>query len=338
MRIARSGNSWIIDAPAKINLFLEVTGRRPDGFHELDTVMLAVDLNDRLVFSPSTKSELSLELTGSTTTLPSSSAVPTDQRNLVIEALTRVRERLEISAGAHVRLAKSIPIEAGLGGGSSDAAAALVGGQLLWTGNYDHQVACEIASQLGSDINFFLEGAGARGWLARCRGRGELVQPLLLGESDGSGCDDPCIVIAMPPTGCSTAEIFRLLAASPHAPRDPQPLLGALQSGQFDQVPSHFFNRLQAAACQHAPPVGSLLQAGNTILQETCVRGPDSHAVALGAMTGSGAACFWWTPQKHAEHLATKLPKLVSCRVWIARLWSAPSLKTALGAAVGASE
>jgi 4-diphosphocytidyl-2-C-methyl-D-erythritol kinase len=338
LRIARSGKGWIIDAPAKVNLFLEVLGRRPDGFHDLDTIMLAIDLSDRLTFLPRADRQLSLELTASTTTSPGTDTLPTDRRNLVIEALATLRERLGITAGAHVQLAKSIPIEAGLGGGSTDAAAALVGGQLLWSGRYNHTVACEIAAKLGSDVNFFLEGGGAGSWCARCRGRGELVQPLPLGQGDGSIAKDPHMVVAMPPTGCSTAAIFRQLTTSPHTPRDPQPLLEALAGGYFAQVPTHFFNRLQAAACQHAPAVERLLQAGNSVLEQVCAGVPYACAAEPGAMTGSGAASFWWLPQKLAEHLATSLPKLMSCRVWIAKLWSAPELTTAARAAVGASE
>lgn len=338
MRIARSENSWVIDAPAKINLFLEVLGPRPDGFHNLDTVMLAVDLSDRLTFTPGLGSDLTLELIGVEAEPSSSVALPTDRRNLVIRALEKLRERLEIADGADVRLAKSIPIEAGLGGGSSNAAAALVGGQLIWTGHYDHPLACEIASELGSDINFFLEAGSSGNWLARCHGRGELVHPVPLGQCENDAASELRIVIGMPPTGCSTAEIFRRLSASSTPLRNPQPLLDAIARGELLPAASHFFNRLQAAACQNAPQVEQLLLHGNNILQEACASSPGDCTGASGVMTGSGAASFWWLPQKLAEHLATSLPKLVSCRVWIAKLWSAPDLGTATRCSGGASE
>src|SRR5262245_12735243 len=129
----RTDNKRIARAPAKLNLFLEVLGRRDDGFHELETLMVPIHLADQVALAP-----LSAPGDGSLapielyvrTCLPARSRLyepvcPTGSQNLVVRALERLREHSGCRAGAHVELVKRIPIAAGLGGGSSDAAAAL---------------------------------------------------------------------------------------------------------------------------------------------------------------------------------------------------------------------
>jgi 4-diphosphocytidyl-2-C-methyl-D-erythritol kinase len=112
----RSARRLVLRTSAKVNLALEVLGKRPDGYHELSTVMQAVDLFDRLT----------LETAGTITLETSDAALPTDDRNLVVRAARRLREAAGIEAGARIRLEKRIPVAAGLGGGSSDAAATLI--------------------------------------------------------------------------------------------------------------------------------------------------------------------------------------------------------------------
>lgn len=150
-------------APAKINWTLEVLRRRPDGFHEVKTVLQTIDLADSLELETAT--ELALEARGE--------GVPPAEENLAMRAAHLLRERTGYSGGARMRLTKTIPVAAGLGGGSSDAAAALRGLDRLWGLASPHQRLMEWASELGSDVHFFLWGG-----TALAEARGERITPL----------------------------------------------------------------------------------------------------------------------------------------------------------------
>ena len=131
---AAAVDRFVIDAPAKVNLFLNVLGTRPDGYHEIDTVMQTVGLIDTLEFSRRPGDEVTLAVSGRT------EGVPTDGRNLVMKAAELLKSRVRDTAssppteplGAEIRLEKRIPTRAGLGGASSDAASALVGLSRVW--------------------------------------------------------------------------------------------------------------------------------------------------------------------------------------------------------------
>ena len=153
-----------VAAPAKLNLGLEVIGHRDDGFHEIATIFVAIDLYDRLTITPSDD----LELTCNDGALAGSD-------NLALRALQVLREETDHRGGARLELFKRIPAAAGLGGASSDAAAALVAGRDLWQSDVSDFRLHEIASRLGSDVPFFLRGGCAVG-----RGRGEILDPLPL--------------------------------------------------------------------------------------------------------------------------------------------------------------
>src|SRR5687767_7402263 len=152
----------VIDAPAKLNFGLEVIGRRDDGFHEIVSIFVAIDLYDRLTLSSASALELSCteeSLTG--------------EENLALRALHLLRQETNHPGGAAIHLAKRIPAASGLGGASSDAAAALRGGLRLWDRDVSDAKLNEFAAQLGSDVPFFLHGGCA---IARCRG--DCLEPL----------------------------------------------------------------------------------------------------------------------------------------------------------------
>jgi 4-diphosphocytidyl-2-C-methyl-D-erythritol kinase len=158
-------------APAKVNPWLVVRGRRDDGYHELDTGMLAIDLFDEVWARPRREPGLSLALGEG-----ASSDVPADERNLAWRAASAVLESSGAEAGVELRLVKRIPSRAGLGGGSSDAAAAAVAvGAALGLSPSWEERAQQLAG-IGSDCAFFA-AAHASGF-ARCTGRGEQVEPL----------------------------------------------------------------------------------------------------------------------------------------------------------------
>jgi 4-diphosphocytidyl-2-C-methyl-D-erythritol kinase len=157
-------------APAKINWTLEVLGKRPDGYHEVRTIFQTINLYDTLILSPA--DGLSLTVRGARRGFRRDSrAAP--EGNLVYRAARLLQERTGCGRGADIRLHKNIPVAAGLGGGSSDAAAALRGLRELWELPISDDELAGLAASLGSDVPFFL-----RGGAALASGRGEVLRPL----------------------------------------------------------------------------------------------------------------------------------------------------------------
>ncbi len=183
-----------VRVPAKINLHLEVLGRRADGFHELRTLLQSVDLFDEIAAEAAPDGILELEV-------EPSGAVGADDDNLVLKAARSLWEATGVRPGAHLRLRKGIPVGGGLGGGSADAAAVLVLLDRLWGLGLDKGRLGEVAAALGSDVPFFLHGGLALG-----TGRGEEVYELPdLGELG--------LLLALPRVAVSTAEVYRGLDA-----------------------------------------------------------------------------------------------------------------------------
>lgn len=155
---------FTLAAPAKLNLGLEILGKRPDGYHDLATIFLTVDLFDTLDFTPAPNLNVDCSRPGLT-----------GRPNLVQDALRAARTLASTNEGAHINLHKRIPLAAGLGGASSDAAATLIGCQKLWETRFTAEQLHEAAARLGSDVPFLLSGGCAVG-----RGRGERLEPLRL--------------------------------------------------------------------------------------------------------------------------------------------------------------
>nr|YP_002048900.1 Putative 4-diphosphocytidyl -2C-methyl-D- erythritol kinase (CMK) [Paulinella chromatophora]ACB42690.1 Putative 4-diphosphocytidyl -2C-methyl-D- erythritol kinase (CMK) [Paulinella chromatophora] len=154
-----------VSSPAKINLHLEILGRRPDGFHELAMVMQSIDLSDTLFFQHTTEDTINLTC--------NYSELPTNNTNLIIRAAELLKSHSKLfELGAIIYLNKRIPIGAGLAGGSSNGAAALVGLNRLWNLGYSPDQLMSFAAELGSDMPFTMKG----GTLI-CFGRGEKVEP-----------------------------------------------------------------------------------------------------------------------------------------------------------------
>jgi 4-diphosphocytidyl-2-C-methyl-D-erythritol kinase len=192
-------------APAKLNLYLDVLGRRADGFHELETVMVPIRLFDTLTFLP-TRSDfagsagdirLDVRLAGALRRSDHEQLIPADDSNLVIRALRLLQQRSGCDAGARVSLVKRIPVAAGLGGGSSDAAAALRLANRGWGINWGARRLADVAAEVGSDVAFFLMGGPAI-----CRGRGERIERIRASAVSH-------FVVVKPPVGLSTAEVYR---------------------------------------------------------------------------------------------------------------------------------
>jgi 4-diphosphocytidyl-2-C-methyl-D-erythritol kinase len=237
--VSISSKTVTVAAPAKVNLFLEVLGRRPDGYHELATLMVAIDWCDTLEIQAAEAGQRQLEC-------EPSGWVPVGPENLVWRAAEVLAERTgQLGQGWRVRLTKRVPTQAGLGGGSSDAAAALAGLQQLWKLALTNEERVAMGAAVGSDVPFFLTAPAA--W---CTSRGEVVTE----EPMARPLD---FVVVCPPVGLSTAQVYATVSV-PTVPRDGQVLRAALRQGDVETLGRHLFNRLHQPACQLAPLVGQL--------------------------------------------------------------------------------
>ena len=262
MHIRCDGSRVSVWTPAKINLFLEVLGRRSDGYHEIETVMTAVSLHDTVLFQP-TKSgpiRFSIEHCFGKCGPPRPEAVPSDASNLVIKAVTLLQATTGVPYGAGIRLVKRIPAAAGLGGASSDAAAALVAADLAWQLKLGKSKLIELASQLGSDVPFFLHNSPAI-----CRGRGERISTLTPQRRLH-------VVIVQPQARLETAVVYHHC----QIPNQPLSYLPATDNAHGFRL----FNRLQEVACQLAPSIRSVQRSFVEL-------GVDHHQ-----MSGSGSAYY----------------------------------------------
>ncbi|MCB1493833.1 MAG: 4-(cytidine 5'-diphospho)-2-C-methyl-D-erythritol kinase [Rhodobiaceae bacterium] len=244
-------------ARAKINLTLHLTGRRADGYHLLDSVVAFADVGDRLTVAPG--ESLSLTVTG-----PQAGGVPTDGRNLVLKAATKLAEAAGIDRpGARISLEKHLPAEAGIGGGSADAALALVLLDRMWGTRAD---LAAIAPTLGADVPMCLAGKPAR-----VRGVGEVLSPV-------SPLPPLHVVLANPGVSVSTVSVFAACRL-PDGPPPPEP--DWTDEAGFLAFLGEARNDLEDAAMTIAPAIAPLLSA----LRE------DANCL-FARMTGSGATCF----------------------------------------------
>src|SRR5699024_694946 len=133
-------------APAKINLSLDILGKREDGYHEVEMIMTTIDLNDRIELYPLDHNEIKVSL--------ESRYVPNDERNLAYQAASVFKRAYNVSKGVHIKMDKDIPVSAGLGGGSSDAAAVLRGLNRLWSLNVPMNELAALGAKIGSDVPF----------------------------------------------------------------------------------------------------------------------------------------------------------------------------------------
>ena len=253
-----------VAAPAKLNLYLEVLGRRADGFHELETVFQTIELADTVT--------VELAPGGAGITLRGDApGLPLDAGNLAWRAAAAFVAGREHAAGAvHLTLAKAIPHGAGLGGGSSDAGAVLRALARLLPGWYSAAELAALAAGIGSDVPFFLVGGTA--WAG---GRGEILDPLP---------DLPALplTVLMPPAMLPTPAVFAALTAEERAPRPArgaQWWRSAVQGADAERLAGLLHNRLTAPACRLCPPLRALLD------QLVAARIPC-------LMSGSGSACL----------------------------------------------
>lgn len=246
-------------SPAKINLFLRILGKRPDGYHELASLFQAIDLCDVLHFERAEEDLL-------TCTDPT---LPTDSSNLVLKAAELYRRKTGLKQGFRIHLEKHIPHQAGLGGGSGNAATTLWALNSLCGSIASLQDLTTWSAEIGSDISFFFSQG-----TAYCTGRGEKLQVM-------PPVSVPPLWIVKPQEGTSTPAVYKNLDLSSLDHRDP---LVALNS--FYTPDPHYFNDLEAAACHVLPALASLkdrlLQGG---FQEAFLAGSGSSFICIGEAT-----------------------------------------------------
>ncbi len=250
MLIDQVGPEIEIHTPAKLNLFLEVLFRREDGFHEIETLMTSISIYDTIYFSTRTDHQLRLTCGWAHGTRARSSGeltsgqrvgdLPEGGDNIVLQAVDRLQKHSGVRSGASIRLVKRIPSSSGLGGASSDAAAALVAANSAWKLGCSRDELRTVAAEIGSDVPFFLDCGSAM-----CRGRGERIQPVV-------GLPRMHFAVVRPPEGLSTPRVFKQ-CRPPADPVRAGDLLDALRFGCPSTWSRHLMNRLQETAERMSP-------------------------------------------------------------------------------------
>lgn len=244
-------------APAKLNLALDVVGTLPNGYHDLDMVMQAIDLQERLVLRRSPY--LNLRMPGS--------FVPVNNKNTAIKAALAFFNYTGLLAGVDITIHKAVPVRAGMAGGSADAAGVLVGMNELYGAKLSMSELCAIGATIGADVPFALMGG-----TCRVRGVGDLLKPL-------PPCPDCRFVVVMPSIGVSTPEAFQRYdqMGSPVHP-DCERQEAAVRAGDLAAICAAAGNALEhCSGAQETPAICAKL---------------NEHGALTSQMTGSGAAVF----------------------------------------------
>ncbi|KIF69519.1 4-diphosphocytidyl-2C-methyl-D-erythritol kinase [Streptomyces sp. AcH 505] len=289
-----------VRVPAKVNVQLSVGAARPDGFHDLANIFLAVGLHDEVTVTPA--DELRVTCEG-----PDADQVPLDRTNLAARAALALAARHGIDPRVHIHIAKDIPVAGGMAGGSADGAGALLACDVLWQLNSSQRELLDICAELGSDVPFSLLGGAALGV-----GRGEQLTPLDVGGTFHW-------VFAVADGGLSTPAVFREFdrlaeaeGAGLHAPVADPALLAALRKGDVAALSSTLSNDLQRAALSLRPSLADTLAAGTA-----------AGAVAA-LVSGSGpTTAFLTEDQETATQVAKALTASGTCRT--ARVAQSPA-------------
>lgn len=288
---AEQATSVSVRVPGKINLHLGVGRLEADGYHQVATVLHAVSLFDELTVTPAESDRVVIAVQG-----PAAEGVPTGEHNLAVRAARLLAMRAGVRGGVELLLHKEIPVAAGMGGGSADAAAALVACDALWGTSLPRTELMTLAAELGSDVPFALVGGTVVG-----SGRGEQLTPALArGQYHW--------VLALPEQGLSTpavyAEFDRLTAGRVRTePRISDRLMQALRSGDGSALGVALQNDLQAAACSLRPGLCDLVDIGR------------EYGALGGLVSGSGpTVAFLVRDNEHALDLSVALTASGACQ------------------------
>ena len=276
-----------LKAHAKVNLFLEILGKRDDGYHEIETIMQEIDLADNLKFEE-IQEGIRLECNNKN--------IPINQDNLVCKAANLILKECGIKKGVLINLEKNIPVGAGLGGGSSDAAATLKALNSLWKVGLNDGDLMEFAAKLGSDIPFFINGK-----TSLCSGRGEMISPVKVR-------DRMDYLILFPRVHISTETIYKNLKIDLTKKRkDVSFFLDALKHSEVIGISKLLFNRLEEVIFATYP---DLLQVKSAL---------ESFDFCGLSISGSGSAFFGLCNDRHqAEVIKSKVESSGMGNVFVA--------------------
>lgn len=255
-------------ACAKLNLFLEVTGKRGDGYHDIDSVFVEIDLADTVRARTAASGEITLDC--------DAPDLSTGKDNIAVRAALALRDAAGVPGkGIALQLHKRIPCGGGLGGGSSDAAASLRLANELWGCGLDDAALLTLAAGLGSDVSFFLHGG-----VCRCRGRGEIIEPL------PPFPDRLELGLALPPFPSSTVSAYKSLCLpQPGGARSPDHFIEAMTRGRVGAMRELAFNRFEETVFRDLPELGKMHAELEALL---------GHSVH---MSGSGST-LWFFAEK----------------------------------------
>jgi 4-diphosphocytidyl-2-C-methyl-D-erythritol kinase len=274
-----------LDAPAKINLGLHVLRKRQDGFHDIETVMIRIGWSDALMVEPAEKLVLSCD----------DPSLSSGDDNLCLKAAKLLQKEMSAPEGAHLHLRKRLPYGAGLGGGSSDAAATLRLLCRLWDVRITRQRLAEIAAEIGSDVPFFLHAPAAFAF-----GRGEKLHPLK--DEYGRPLSLPFnLVVIVPDMAVSTAEAYRLVSADDRSRPD---LIDIVQTADLATYREHLVNDFEKPIVARHPEIGAALD----LLRES--------GAGYAALSGSGSAVFGLFEEEETARAAADAARSAAWRVW----------------------
>ena len=280
-----------LNAYAKINLTLDVLGDRPDGYHDIETVLHTVELHDSII----------LRENGAGVAIRCTSPdVPTDTQNIVYRAAQLLRDTFQITRGVEIELTKCIPIASGLGGGSSDAAVTLLGLAQMWKLRLSERQIMELGAKIGSDVPFFLAGGAAL-----ALGRGERIRPI-------RPLPTTWVVLARPPAQVSTEWAYKMLDhGSVRRRPETAALVRALEAEESRAVGRLLCNVFEDVVVAHYPIVGT-------------VRDRMAACAPLGvSLSGTGPVLFALVANEAAGHaMSAALADLPSVEAFVTRTFA----------------
>ena len=266
----------LLKAYAKINWTLNVTGVRPNGYHDLDMIMQSVDLCDDVYMQPA--ENLTLEIDG-----PRATGLQANDDNLMLRAARLMQRETGCTNGVAMRLTKRIPMQAGMGGGSSDAAAVLKGLNQMWNLGMSDNKLCALGLKLGADVPYCLTGG-----LCRAQGLGEELTKI---------ADAPkvSLLVSMPAKGLNTVDVFKSCGVGSMQPT--QDAIESLKASNWEWLRDNTANDLELPAKSMRPDIG------------TCITRMYALGASFARMTGSGSAVYGVFTQEKIDNALNELKR-----------------------------